>query len=144
MGVAAPPENAAPSAGKGTPSRLTLAYTCFAAVALTLCSTGLIYRLPEAMREALAPAAVMIAFPVILGCGGTGVVLSVICWREWPLLLMSGVFLSLMVAGVMVEHLNEFIVEMWFIAVIAILIFFCVRWFGFTRRRAAHPSRNFV
>jgi hypothetical protein len=143
------PPSSAPAASQTLTRGLDLAYGSFALIAL-VCSAFAIALLTSNSSEAegYGMLGTLWGIPLILMGGVLGLILSVVHWREWPLLLMTAVLLftialgaiAIMVPGA--EHwFSESAWAAWLCGGLAILIFFCVRWFGFTRRRAAQgPS----
>ncbi|HME31365.1 MAG TPA: hypothetical protein VKG65_01300 [Terriglobales bacterium] len=81
-------------------------------------------------------ASMAFGIPAILVSGAVGLILAVVHRRERPLLVMSAAFLLMLLAFAMViaDKISETAFAAWFIGTVAILIFFCVRWFGLQRR----------
>ncbi len=134
-----------PVARGAAPSGLDRAYGCFAWIAFVICAVALFSVLVQDnnTRNALG---MLIGIPFALtavAAGVVGLVLSVVHWREWPLLLMSAVVASMILAFLAKEEWNlvgEGFVDAWCTCATAVLIFFCARWFAFTRSRATRAQ----
>jgi len=80
-----------------------------------------------------------------LAAGLAAIVLSVIEWRVWPLVTMSAASVSMLLV-LLAE--NEWklvggdVARIWYIGLTALLVFLCVRWFAFTRRRATRTEET--
>jgi hypothetical protein len=131
----------APVAGKAGFSRIDLAYGCFAWIAFALCAMFLSHVVPYYFPNQKGfEILFLLNFGVpTLAAALAAMVLSVIHWREWPLLIMTALSGSIPLVLFAQDKwkLGEGVVLSWFAGCAAILVFFCVRWFAFTRRRAA-------
>jgi hypothetical protein len=80
-----------------------------------------------------------------LAVGLAGVVLAVVQWREWPLLTMSAISASILLVSLAEDEwkvIGKGVALAWYVGSAAILIFFCARWFAFTRRRATQTQET--
>jgi hypothetical protein len=131
----------APVANTSASPRLDLAYACFSWIALVLFAVGLLplLSLDYNTGDALG---MLVMIPVAMATllvGLVAVVLSIVLWREWPLLLMSAIIGSMLLVFLVAEEktLDESgVVTAGYFGATAVLIFLCARWFAFTRRRA--------
>jgi hypothetical protein len=127
--------------------RIDLTYGCFAWIALVLCGVPLMSFLPlnEVTVQVLG---MVVGIPVVLAmlvAGLVAVVLSIVEWREWPLVMMSAVSLSLLLIFIAENEwklVSRDIVLAWYVGSIAVLVFLCFRWFAFTRRRAKRTQET--
>ncbi len=124
------------------PPNLDLAYGCFAWIAFAICAIQLASLLPLDVTTAQG-LGMLVGIPVVLAmlaAGIVAVVLSIVEWREWPLPAMSAVSASMLLtllAEIEWKLIGSSVALAWYIGSTALLVFFCVRWFAFTRRRAA-------
>src|SRR6266853_385543 len=127
--------------------RIDLAYGCFAWIAFLLCTVPLmsLLSLDDSTVQGLG---MVVGIPVALAtlaAGLAAIVLSVIEWRVWPLVTMSAASVSMLLA-LLAE--NEWklvggdVARIWYIGLTALLVFLCVRWFAFTRRRATRTEET--
>ena len=123
---------------------LDSAYRCFAAVALISGAIGLVTAITNTTRfvnadwaDFLIMASIGFGFPVIFVSGAVGLVLAVVHQEERPLLVMSAVSLLMLLAVglVLADKLGGFAFRVWLVSSDAILIFYCVRWFRYSRKR---------
>ncbi len=116
---------------------IDLAYGCFAWIAFVLCALPIALSLPLDFTTSQV-LQMTVGFPVYMSAHAAGlaaVVLSIIKWREWPLMTMSAASISLfLVIPAVVEW--GLVGEIWYVLVTAFMVFFCVRWFAVTGRRA--------
>jgi hypothetical protein len=78
-----------------------------------------------------------------LAAGVAAVVLSIVEWRECPLVTMTAVSASMLLLFVAEDEWNLVggdVALAWYAGSTAALIFFCTRWFAFTRRRATQTQ----
>ncbi len=124
---------------------IDLAYGCFAWIAFVLCALPIALSLPLDFTTSQV-LQMTVGFPVAmstLAAGLAAVVLSIIKWREWPLMTMSAASISLflvILAVVEWEVVGEIFMAVWYVLVTAFMVFFCVRWFAFARRRATQTQ----
>ena len=117
--------------------RLDTAYGCFAFIVLATCLAPLVSILPLTEDDKGGLVFVLglpIAF-VALVSSIAGLVLSVVHRREWPLGAMAVatvVFLLMLISG---EKLNAKAPLVAAVLYLAVLAFFCGRWFFFIRRK---------
>lgn len=146
--AATPPR--APAAGgtslrRGFSPRVDLAYGCFAWIAVVACGGALIGLLGAHFPIDVTTVQVVgmvIGIPVVmatLAALALAVVLSVIEWRRWPLPVMAAASVSMVVLFLLVDEgvysPGWAITVAWNGICVAIMVFFCVRWFAFARRR---------
>lgn len=122
--------------------RIDLAYGCFALTAFAgwiepigkLLPTG--HGLGGALLTLLSiPIAVTLLFAPLIAF-----IVSIVEWREWPLLLMTGTLASMMFLFLAVDERGigmggSYVEPVWYIGGTAILVAFCIRWFAFARGR---------
>ena len=68
-----------------------------------------------------------------LAVGLAGIVLSVVQWREWPLQVMSGLLVSLLLVFLMADEwkvVSGPLARGWYIAATLGVVSLCVRWFA--------------
>jgi len=115
-------------------SRLDLAYGCFAWIAFVLCVYQVMSLLPLDYSTGVF-LVMVVGIPLLFStllAGLAAVVLSIIEWREWPLMAMSAACVSMWLT---LDGEGE--IELaWNVCATAIMVSLCVRWFSFTRRRA--------
>ena len=130
-----------PASERAVSPSIDLAYGCFAWIAFVLCALPIALSLPLDFTTSQV-LQMTVGFPVAmstLAAGLAAVVLSIIKWREWPLMTMSAASISLflvILAGVGWELVGEIFMAVWYVPVTALMVFFCIRWFAVTRRRA--------
>lgn len=130
-----------PVAKRAVSPLIDLAYGCFAWIALVVCAVPLLYSLPLDVNTAQV-LAWLVGIPVafaVLAAGLAAVVLSIVEWREWPLMTMSAASISLVLIFLAENEwklVGEDFANAWYFCATAILVFLCVRWFALTRRRA--------
>jgi hypothetical protein len=125
-----PPDPSASVAARVDSPGVDLAYACFTWIVVALGASTLLTLLPlnESARVALGMLVGIHVMMSALVTGVAGVVLSLIHWKEWPLLVMSAIVIPVVfLAG-----------DEWRLVdgLIVVQAFLCVRGFGFTRRRA--------
>ncbi|HUF54553.1 MAG TPA: hypothetical protein VMR52_12390 [Dehalococcoidia bacterium] len=128
-----------PAAQRVVSTRKDLAYGCFVWIAFVLCAVPLMSLLPLdfTTRQVLG---MLVGIPVALAtlaAGLAAVVLSIVEWREWPLVTMSAVSASMLLFIIAEDEWNLVggdVALAWYVGSTAVLIFFCARWFAFTRR----------
>jgi len=136
-----------PIAKRVVSPRIDLAYGCFAWIALVLCAVPIMSLLPldDTTAQGLG---MLVGIPIALATLAVGlaaVVLSVVQWREWPLLTMSAISASILLVFRAEEEwklVGKGVALAWFVVSTAVLIFFCARWFAFTRRRATQTQKT--
>lgn len=127
--------------------RIDLAYGCFAWIALVLCAVPLISLLPLNPTAAQV-LGMLVGIPVALAtlaAGLAAVVLSIVEWREWPLPSMSAVSASTLLIFIAEDEwklVGGDVALTWYVGSTALLVFLCVRWFAFTRRRATQTQET--
>ena len=137
------PPSSGPVAKRGG---IDLAYGCFAWIAFVLCAGSLISLLPLDVTT-IQVLGMVVGIPIVmatLAAGLAAVVLSVVQWREWPLLAMSTISASILLVFLAEDKwqlVGKGVALAWYVGSTAVLIFFCARWFIFTRRRASGLSR---
>ena len=127
--------------------RIHLAYGCFAWIALVLCAIPLMSVLPLEFttKQVLG---MLIGIPVALAtlaAGLAAVVLSIIEWREWPLITMSAASISMLLMFFAEDEwkiVGGNFALAWYIFATSVLLFFCVRWFALTRRRGMQTQET--
>lgn len=134
-----------PAAKRVVSTRKDLAYGCFTWIALVLCAVPLMSLLPLDVTTGQV-VGMVVGIPVALAtlaAGLAAVALSIVEWREWPLVTMSAVSASMLLIFI-AEHEWELVGRdvalAWYVGSTAVLIFFCARWFAFTRRRATQTQ----
>jgi hypothetical protein len=126
----------ASGARKAASAGLDVAYACFSWIALVTCA-ALIFSVlgwPEPLLDTLYTWST-------LAVGLAAVVLSVVHWREWPLLIMLATIFSMPVVLSVPGELLQAVVPSWLACSAAVLVFFCVRWFAFARKRAKQAQQ---
>jgi hypothetical protein len=129
-----------PVAKRAVSPRVNLAYVCFAWIALVLCASPLVSLLPLS-ADARGALGMLVGLPIALAtlvAVLTAVVLSVIQWREWPLLTMSAITASMLPVLLAEDEgtvITQRVALAWHVGSAAVLIFLCARWFAVTRRR---------
>ncbi len=119
---------------------LDIAYGCFAWIAVVLSATPLLSILPLDITT-IQVLGMVFGIPIAmatLAAGLAGVALSVVQWKEWPLLVMSVITVSILLVFLAVDEwklVGERVALAWYIASTVVLVFLCVRWFMFVRRR---------
>lgn len=127
--------------------RLNLVYGCFSWIAFVLCATPLIPLLPLDSNT-VQGLEMVVGLPIAmatLAIGLAGVVLSLAQWREWPLLTMSAITASILLVFLAEDEwklVGKGVALAWYVGSTAVLIFFCARWFAFTRRRATQMQET--
>ena len=113
---------------------IDLAYGCFAWIAFVLCVGPLMLLLPLDFNTAQV-LGMLVGIPVAMATLAAGlgvVVLSIIEWREWPLMTMLAAMASLLLIFIAEEKWElggGDAVLISYVGVTAILVFFCVRWY---------------
>jgi hypothetical protein len=123
----------------GARRSVKVAYGLYAWTALMVCAFDLQY-LPIDTSYKL-PLVMLVVFPLLtlsILLWPIAIVISLIHWREWPLLVMSASLV--VVLGVhLVEEADAFVGEYGSLALLnavgITMVFFCVRWFTVGRRR---------
>ena len=117
-----------------------LTYACFAWVAIVLGAAPLLEFLPI---DATTGQVLGMVFGIpltlaTLAVGLAGIVLSVVQWREWPLQVMSGLLVSLLLVFLMADEwkvVSGPLARGWYIAATLGVVSLCVRWFAFARNK---------
>ena len=136
-----------PTVKRVVSTRIDLAYGCFAWIALVLCAVLLISLLPLDFTTGQA-LGMLVGIPVALAtlaAGLAAVVLSIIEWREWPLMTMSAASISILLMFIAEDEwklVGGDVALTWYIGATAILVFLCIRWFALTRRRAIQTQET--
>jgi len=136
-----------PIAERVISSRIDLAYGCFAWVALVLCAVPLMSLLPLSITTVQVPG-MLVGIPVALATLAAGLaaaVLSIVERREWPLMSMTAASTSMLLIFIAEDEwklVSGDIALTWYVGATAILVFLCVRWFAFTRRRATQTPET--
>lgn len=119
---------------------LDLAYTIFSGIWLAICAFWIVAILPVDDDTSLALAwAVML--PATMGIplvAAAALVLSLTNWREWPLLMVWAVNASMLLVFLAEDHwklVSPNFAIAWYMGSSAVVVFFCIRWFAFARRR---------
>lgn len=133
-----------PTAKRAVLPLIDLAYACFAWIAAVVCGVQLVSLVPMDFTTAQG-LGMIVGIPLALAslaAGAVAAVLSIIQWREWPLLLMSAASVSMVLVFLAEDagNVNENVALGWFVVATAMLVFLCVRWFGWARRRARARS----
>jgi hypothetical protein len=136
----------APVTRKAGFSRIDLAYGCFAWIAFAVCamllSQVVLYYFPSQKGLEIL---VLLNFGVpTLAAALAAMVLSVVHWREWPLLIMTAISGSMLLVFFAQDKwkLGEGVGLAWFAGCATALVFFCARWFAFTRRRTTQAQQT--
>jgi hypothetical protein len=117
--------------------RLDLAYACFAwiAVAMWFEKLGKILPIDPDSGQALF---MLLWVPILfatLFAAIAAFVVSILEWREFPLVIMMGTSASMLFVSLAVDYVEPY----WYVGGTAILVAFCIRWFAFARRRQPAP-----
>lgn len=136
-----------PLAKRVVSPRIDLAYGCFAWIALVFCAVPLVSLLPldNTNGQVLG---MLVGIPVALvtlAAGLAAVVLSIVEWRVWPLVTMSAVSASMLLIFIAEDEwklVGGDVALSWYVGSTAFLVFLCVRWFAFTRRRAMRTQET--
>lgn len=134
-----------PVAKRVVSPRIDLAYGCFAWIALSICALALMSVLPTGIGQVLG---MVVGIPIgiaTLAVGPVAVVLSILEWRQWPLVTMSAVSASMLLVYIAEEAwqlVGGDVAIIWFVGSTALMVFLCLRWFAFTRRRATQMQET--
>ncbi len=124
--------------------RIDLAYGCFA-LSVFVAWIEPIGKLLPINPEAGQVLLMLLTIPIVLIAliaPAVAFIVSVMEWREWPLLIMTGILASMMFVFFAIDKRGlgmegSYVEPMWYVGGSVILIAFCVRWFAFVRRRGA-------
>ena len=135
------PKTAAPHAEVRSLDR---AYGTFSWIAIVSTAASVASKIPMEMGSAQA-LGMLIGVPLALATLASAVVAlaySIKCFREWPLPVMSMLLVSMLVAIVYGETVPAGVrfAETWCAMATVALFFFCVRWYGFLRRRRTREA----
>jgi hypothetical protein len=120
--------------------RIDLAYLCYAWVALVVWFErflGVLPISPDYTQFIFMVAWVPVALS-ILGAALAALILTVLEWREWPLIVMMGVLVLMTFAYISVEIPElgpDEVAQGWYVVGTAVLVGLCLRWFWIRRRR---------
>jgi hypothetical protein len=120
--------------------RIDLGYLCYAWVAVVIwfeTILGVLPTSPDYTQFIFMVAWVPVALS-ILGAALAALILTVVEWREWPLVVMMGVLVLMTAAYILVEVPDvgpDKVAQGWYIAGSALLIAFALRRFWIRRRR---------
>ena len=120
-----------------------MAYGCYACITFLLCAIALALSLPLQLDLVTSQVlGMLVLVPVVIATLAVvlaALILSIIQWREWPLLIMLAANASILLLAFLGEDewkvIGEDVAIAWSAGAIAVLLFFSVRWFAFTRRR---------
>ena len=126
------------------PSRVDRAYASFSWAAFVTCGVSILDTLVQrrvdfATHQVIGMLVVLPLAMSALGAAGLGMILAVVCWREWPLLVNSASVVSLLFFFLQEEShvMGEGMALAGEVLSLAVLVVVCVRWFVFVRPRAA-------
>jgi hypothetical protein len=128
-----------PAASHAELRSLDRAYGMFSWIAIVSTAASVASRLHVDMATAQV-LGMLIGVPVALATLASvvaGFVYSIKIFHEWPLPVMSMLVVSMLVAAGYGSAVSGRVrlLEIWFVIATATLLLFCVRWYGFLRRR---------
>jgi hypothetical protein len=136
-----------PVAKRVVSPRIDLAYGCFAWIALMICAVPLMSVLPLDFTTGQV-LGMLVGIPVALAtlvAGIVAVVLSIVEWRQWALVTMSAVSASMLLVFIAEDEwklVGGDVALTWYVGSTALMVFLCLRWFAFTRRRATQTQET--